>query len=108
LSLLCALNPTNATTGPYPTKPWIIASYSPGGPSETLRRMIATALTERLGQQVILKNRTGVGGVIGTKLATKPTPDGYTLLIFTGGHSVQPALQEIPYDSAKSFTPLAG
>ncbi|MFH1029262.1 MAG: tripartite tricarboxylate transporter substrate binding protein [Pseudomonadota bacterium] len=108
LSLLCALPPATATAASYPTKLLrIIAPYSPGGPSDTLGRLIATALSERLGVQVLLENRPGAGAVIGTELAAKSKPDGYTLLIVTGGHTVQPAFHKIPYDPAKSFTALA-
>ncbi len=69
--------------------------------------MIATQLGERLGKQVVVDNRAGAGGVIGTEVAANAPPDGYTLLIISIAHAVNPWLYKLPYDPIKSFTPIS-
>ena len=63
-------------------------------------------MSERLGKQVLVENRGGGGGIIGTEMVAKADPDGYTLLIVAADHTIQPALQKLPYDPVKSFTPI--
>lgn len=71
---------------PYPSKPiTLVIPYASGGPMDTFARLAADILTERLGQRVIVENRGGAGGVIGTKSAMKAPPDGYTLIFGTSG-----------------------
>ena len=92
----------------YPSRPVrLIVAYPPGGGVDTVGRLIATKLSERLGKQVVVDNRGGAGGVIGTEFAARANPDGYTLLMASGGHTTQPALQKLPYDLMKSFIPIA-
>lgn len=93
----------------FPTKPVrIIVPFPPGGGSEALARSIAEKLTERWGQQIIIDNRGGAGGTIGSYLAAKSPPDGYTLLIgLNGTHGMAQSLyRKIPYDTVRDFTPI--
>ncbi len=100
-----------ATTGlaqEYPAKPVrLIVPFPPGGSNDIVGRMIATQLGERWGKQVVVDNRGGAGGVIGTDLAAKAPPDGYTLLVVSIAHAVNPWLYKLTYDPIKSFTPVA-
>ena len=99
---------TAATAQDYPTKPVrIIIPFAPGGGNDLIGRMIATHLTERLGKQFIAENRTGAGGVVGSDLVAKAPKDGYTLLIVSIAHAVNPWLYKLPYDPHKSLTPIA-
>jgi tripartite-type tricarboxylate transporter receptor subunit TctC len=92
----------------YPTKPVrLIIPFPPGGSNDVVGRMIATQLSDRLGKQVVVDNRGGAGGVIGTEVAANSPPDGYTLLIISIAHAVSPWLYKLQYDPIKSFTPVA-
>jgi tripartite-type tricarboxylate transporter receptor subunit TctC len=92
----------------YPSKPVrLIIRSAAGGGTDIVGRIVATSLSERLGRQVIVENIAGGGGVIGTEKVAKAEPDGYTLLFAQASHSTQAALQKLPYDPIKSFTPVA-
>jgi tripartite-type tricarboxylate transporter receptor subunit TctC len=90
----------------YPTKPihWIVP-YSPGGTSTFLARMIAEKLTQAWKQQIIIDNRTGANGNIGTALAARAAPDGYTMLLVASTYTMNPAVYpKLPFDSEKDLT----
>ena len=92
----------------YPTKPIrLIVPFAPGGGTDMVARVIAPKMSERLGTSVIVDNRGGAGAIIGTALAAKSSPDGYTLLVCDTAHTIQPALQKLEYDPIKSFTLIA-
>jgi tripartite-type tricarboxylate transporter receptor subunit TctC len=94
----------------YPTKPIrMIIPFPPGGGSDVTGRVVATALGERLGKQVIVDNRAGAGGVVGSELAANASKDGYTLLMVSLAHTVNPWLYDLNgrYDPIKSFAPVA-
>jgi tripartite-type tricarboxylate transporter receptor subunit TctC len=92
----------------YPSKPIrLIVPFAPGGTNDIIGRLIATKLTERLGKSVVVENHAGAGAIIGTEMVAKADPDGYTLLVAAGSHTTNPALQKVPYDPIKSFTPIA-
>jgi len=96
---LVALSPAAAPAQAYPTKPIrLIVPFSPGGTNDILARMLATHLTERLGQTMIVDNRPGFQGVLGTDLAAKAAPDGYTLLMVSSAYTMNPVLLKLPYD----------
>src|SRR5580704_12516820 len=80
----------------YPTRPIrMVLPLPPGGPIDTMGRMVAGELSSRLGQQVIIDNRAGAGSTLGTKLAAAAAPDGYTLLFGSSGSlAVAPALYQ--------------
>ncbi len=100
----------NASAQTYPNRPirWIV-TYPPGGPTDVVARAIGARLTEAWGQQIVIDNRAGAGGVIGTDLAAKAVPDGYTLLFGTSaGLTINPALSnKLPYDAVKDFSPVS-
>ena len=95
--------------GDYPNKSIrFIAPFVPGGPSDTLSRLLAQKLTEAWNQQVIVDNRGSAGGIIGFELGAKAAPDGYTLLLANGaGLTINPHVYiKLPYDPAKDFQPI--
>ena len=93
---------------PYPAKPvTIVVPYSAGGGTDIVGRLMAQRLTEIWGQSVIVDNRTGANGVIGSSYVAKAAPDGYTLLLVVGSHAINPVLMKsLPYDTLKAFTPV--
>jgi tripartite-type tricarboxylate transporter receptor subunit TctC len=107
LLLICLHVPVMAADT-YPSRPIrLIVPFPPGGGTDLVARVIAPKLSERLGKQVIVDNRGGAGGVIGTEMAAKADPDGYTLILVDTAHSIQSALQKLPYDPTKSFSMIA-
>jgi tripartite-type tricarboxylate transporter receptor subunit TctC len=92
----------------YPSKPvTVIVPAPPGGTADISMRIIAQKLGENLGQQIIVDNRPGAGGIIGSQLAVKAPPDGYTLFMNYTSHAVNPSLyKKLPYDSVKDFAPV--
>jgi tripartite-type tricarboxylate transporter receptor subunit TctC len=92
----------------YPDKPVrLIIPFPPGGSNDVVGRLVANQLSEKLGQKVVVDNRGGAGGVLGTEAAAAAAPDGYTLLIISIAHAVNPALYKLNYDPIKSFTPIS-
>jgi len=93
----------------YPNKPVrLIIPFPPGGSNDVVGRLFATHLGERLGKQVVVDNRgAGAGGVVGSEVAANSPHDGYTLLIISLAHAVNPWLYKLPYDPIKAFTPVA-
>src|SRR5712692_6541748 len=106
--LLLALT-TAVAAQDYPSKPVrLIIPFPPGGSNDVVGRVIATHLSERLGKQVVVDNRgAGAGGIVGTEVAANSPHDGYTLLIISSAHAVNPWLYKLPYDPVKAFTPVA-
>ena len=92
----------------YPVKPIrIIVPFAPGGATDILARLISQTLTESLKQQVIVENRAGGGSVIGTDVAAKSAPDGYTLLMTSTSTVTLPALTtKLPYDTLRDLMPV--
>jgi tripartite-type tricarboxylate transporter receptor subunit TctC len=91
----------------YPARPVrLIIPFPPGGSNDVVGRLIATKLGDRLGKQVVVDNRSGAGGVIGTEVASKSPPDGYTLLVISMAHAVNPWLYKLGYDPIKDFAPV--
>jgi len=93
----------------YPVKPVrLIVPFPPGGSTETLARLLATKLSEIWAQQVIIDNRPGASGMIGTELGARAAPDGYTLLMGSGAPlTILPGFQaKVPYDPLKDFAPI--
>ena len=108
LSLL--ILPGIAIAQQYPTKPIrIIVAYTPAGATDILARTVGQKMSESFGQPVIIENRPGANGNIGTDVAAKATPDGYTLLMVTAGtHGINPSLyRKLPWDAVKDFAPVS-
>jgi tripartite-type tricarboxylate transporter receptor subunit TctC len=93
----------------YPSRPVrIIVGFLPGSSNDTLARFVGGKLTERLGQQVVVDNRPGANGIIGSELAARATPDGHTMLLMSVSHTMSAAVYaKLPYDPVQSFTPIA-
>ncbi len=112
LSIVALLASATAIAQPaaYPTKPIrIVVAYTPAGATDILARTIGQKLTEAWGQAVIIDNRPGANGNIGTEYAAKATPDGYTLLMVTAGtHGINPGLyRKLGFDAVKDFAPVS-
>ncbi len=92
----------------YPDRPVrLIVGFPPGGAADILGRIAAQQLTERLGQQVVVDNRGGAGGLVATEIAARGAPDGYTLLFTSMPHVINPHLyKKVQYDAVKDFTPI--
>ena len=93
----------------YPSRPVrIIAPFPPGGPVDMLTRVLAEKLTAQLGQQVVVDNRPGAGGMIGAEAAARSRPDGYTLVMVSTGFAINATLMKrLPFDPAGDFEPIA-
>ena len=92
----------------YPTKPIrIISIFAPGGGNDVICRLVAQQLTERLKQQVIVENRVGANGIVGSEVAARSAPDGYTFTLIPSGHTVNASMyKKLPFDSIRDFTPI--
>ena len=107
---LAHIGPASAQNQTYPTKPVrIIVPQAPGGASDALARIIGQRLSERWHQPVVVENRAGAGGLIGTDAVAKSAPDGYTLLLaYDGTHAVNASLYKtLPFDPIKDFVTVA-
>jgi tripartite-type tricarboxylate transporter receptor subunit TctC len=98
-----------ALAQPYPTRPIrLVVASSAGGASDILARMLGQKLAEELGQQVVIDNRGGASGVIGTDIVAKAMPDGYTLLIIQPSLTINPSMiRKLPYDAIRDFAPVS-
>jgi tripartite-type tricarboxylate transporter receptor subunit TctC len=108
--LACVLAIGNATAQTWPNKPVrVIVTFSPGGSSDIVARLIGAPLQAELGQPVIIDNKPGAGGTIGAQEAARAAPDGYTLLLSNSAPiSISPAMQDQPrYDPVASFSHVA-
>src|SRR5271154_2071511 len=107
LALAFPLTAAPASADDYPSRSIrLIIPFPPGGSNDVVGRIIANQLGQKLGQAVFVDNRAGAGGVVGSDVASKATPDGYTLLIISIAHAVNPFLYKLPYDPIKDFTPV--
>src|ERR1700693_3879667 len=105
---LAAVAPQALAQG-YPNKPvHVIISFTPGSSTDIVGRIVAEKLSEIWGQPVLAENRAGAGGSIGSNVVAKAAPDGYTLLINSNAHTVNPAIYaSLPYDTLKDFIDIA-
>jgi len=104
--LYCAL--ASSAGAQYPDRPIrLIVGFPPGGAADILGRIAAQRLTETLGQQVVVDNRGGAGGLIATEIAARTNPDGYSMLFTSIPHVINPHLdKKVAYDAVKDFTPV--
>lgn len=105
-ALLCGASvPTPAQQ--WPTRPIkIVVPYAPGGTIDIIARELSVGLAGSLGQPVIVENRAGAGGVVGTEYVAKQAPDGYTVLLTTVSHTLTPSLQKLSFDAENDFLPV--
>jgi tripartite-type tricarboxylate transporter receptor subunit TctC len=111
LRLLLALLVCNFATGAlaWPTKPvTFIVPYPPGGGTDVIARILQEPLSKQLGEPIVIENRGGAGGSLGTGVAARATPDGYTLLFTLSSHSINPVIYpKLPYDTERDFRPVS-
>lgn len=93
----------------YPTKAIrMVVPFAPGGGTDIIARLVAQDLSQSWGQTVVVDNRGGSGGVVGTEIAARAAPDGYTMMLCSLGFSYAPALyRKLPYDTVKDFSPIS-
>jgi tripartite-type tricarboxylate transporter receptor subunit TctC len=109
LSLTMLSVTSMAARAAYPDKPVkIIVPFAPGGGTDLIARVLADSMTKDLGQPVIIENKPGAGTIVGTTAAASSAADGYTLVMATFAHAVNPSINsKLPYDTFKAFTPVA-
>jgi len=114
ITVIAALGLTGLCNPPsfaqaYPAKPLkIIVPFAPGGVTDMVSRVMAQGLTAELGQAVIVENRAGASGIVGTDTVAKSARDGYTLLVVASSHTVSPATNaKLPYDTERDFAPIS-
>lgn len=93
----------------YPSRPikWVVP-FTPGGAMDSMARTLGEKMAQSMGQPVVIENRPGAGGTIGSSMVAKADPDGYTMMIVSIGHAVNPALYpKLSYDGIKSFEPVS-
>jgi len=109
LGLLLFVMAGNALAAqPYPTKPIrFIVPFGPGGVGDITARLAAQKMSASLGQQVIIDNRPGAGGIVASELVAKAEPDGHTMLLLNNAHAVSMSLfKSLPYDTLRDFAPV--
>ena len=99
--------PSAAMAQQYPAKPLrIVVPFAPGGGSDFIARFMAQRLTEGLGQQVIVENKPGAGGVLGIEVGIKAPADGYTLTLIASSYTVNPSVYKLKFDPVNDITPI--
>ena len=106
-ALLATATPAAADAG-YPAKPIrLVVPYAAGGPTDTFARALVAGWSRQLKAQIVIENRTGAGTLVGTEYVSKATPDGYTLLLTTVAHAVNPSIHDaLPYRTIEDFAPV--
>jgi len=108
IALAALLAASIAWGSDWPTKPVrFIVPYPPGGGTDVIARILQSRLSESLGQSVVIENRGGAGGVLGTEVAAKANPDGYTFLFTLSSHTINPLLYKVNYDVERDFAPVS-
>jgi tripartite-type tricarboxylate transporter receptor subunit TctC len=88
----------------FPNRPIrVIVPFTPGGQPDIFSRLVGQKVSEAVGQQMIVDNRVGAGGLVGSKLVVEATPDGYTLLSTSSSHTILPTVRKVPFDVRKDF-----
>lgn len=109
LGALTLFTPASALAQSFPSKPLrLVIPYPPGGGTDLVGRTLADGLSRDLGQPVIVENKSGAGTVIGSDYVAKSSADGYTILLNTSVHAINPSLvPKLPYNTEKAFAPIA-
>jgi len=104
---VCALAPLTVLAQTWPMKPVkFVVPFPPGGSVDPLARLLGARLSDSLGQQFLVENKTGASGSIGTAFVAKSPPDGYAFVFVFDTHAVNPFLQKLPYDTEKDLDPV--
>ena len=109
LALVVVLLPSAAAAETYPSRPIkLVVPFPPGGPNDIIARVVGQRMSELLGQPVVVDNRGGAGGVVGTDAVAKAAPDGYTIGICSAGALAISAslVEKVPYDATKDLTAI--
>lgn len=108
LTVLMSIVALSSFAQTYPTRTIrLIVGSSPGGGSDVLGRLLASKLSEALGQQVVVENRAGASGIIGAEMVAKSAPDGHTLLLTQASLAINPSMhRKMPYDALRDFAPI--
>jgi len=109
LGLAAVANPAAVGAQAYPAKPVrLMVPFVPGGNTDIIARVVAPEMSKALGQPLVIENRGGAGSTIGTEVVAKSPPDGYTLLLVSAAHVINPAMiKKLPYDSIRDFAPIS-
>ncbi|HEY1289607.1 MAG TPA: tripartite tricarboxylate transporter substrate binding protein [Burkholderiales bacterium] len=109
LLLLSLMACTGLAQAAWPAKPvTFIVPYPPGGGTDIIARIVQEPLSKQIGQPIVIENRGGAGGSVGTAAVARATPDGYTLLFTLSSHSINPAIYaKLPFDTERDFRPIS-
>lgn len=106
-AFLVAIGTVSANAAQYPIRPVrLVVPYAPGGGVDIVGRLVGQKLSERLGQSVVIDNRAGAGGTLGSELVQRASPDGYTLIINSTSYAVNANLYRMPYDPVDHISPI--
>ena len=108
LALATAVPFAHAQTVKWPERPVrMIVPFPAGGSTDIVARMLAARFAEEFGQQFVVDNRAGAGGMIGSEIAARATPDGYTIILLASSYATGAALYKLPYDPVKGIAPIS-
>jgi tripartite-type tricarboxylate transporter receptor subunit TctC len=107
-TVLCLVFSLVASAQDWPNKPirWVVP-YPPGGGTDVIARIMQNRMSEGLGQPTVIENRGGAGGAVGTEVAARSAPDGYTFLFTLSSHTINPLLYKLNYDVERDFAPVS-
>ncbi len=92
----------------FPSRPIrVLVPFTPGGQPDIFSRLIGQKMTEALGQQIVVDNRPGAGGMIGSRIVAEASPDGYTLLSISAAHTILPSVRKLPFDTRRDFAGIS-
>jgi len=107
LALVGVLPTAHAQSGKWPERPVrVVVPFPPGGSPDVVARLLTPRLTEEFGQQFIVDNRAGAGGTIGTEIAVRANPDGYTVIVVPSSYATSAVFYKLPYDPIRGITPI--
>src|SRR5688572_3664441 len=108
IGIALALVSAVALAQDWPVKPVrFLVPYPPGGGTDVIARIMQQRMTEGLGQTIVIENRGGAGGAVGTEAAARAAPDGYTFLFTLSSHTINPLLYKLNYDVERDFVPVS-